>query len=183
MGKACVVEKTNPAQTLLLVQDSHVTRRLTLVVKSRAAIAIAALKLLTKKEEVDCNQACATLRKSHSNRKMYAATRHRVHKLPRWNCLHVEAVAPGTKAYAVRLTSHLILGEDAPLTPVKGCAEMTAAVLVSRHPAVRVMTVKDCPIQLLQAQFLLAVIPEAVIRVLGVRTNPLILNVSHAIQL
>ena len=70
-----------------------------------------------------------------------------------------------------------------PLTPVKRCAEMTAAVLVSRHPAVRVMTVKDCPIQLLQAQFLFAVIPEALVRVLVVRANPLILNVSHAIQL
>ena len=112
VGKACVVEKTNPAQALFLVQDSHVTKRLTLV-KCRAAKATAALKLLTKKEEVDFSQAGVTLRKRHRNSKrknMYAATKYRVHKLPLWNRLHVEAIAPETKPHAVRLESQLILG-------------------------------------------------------------------------
>lgn len=113
VGKVCVVEKTNPAQTLLLARDSHVTRRLTLVAMSRAAKAIAALKLLTKKKEVDFSQASATLRKRHSNRKkMYAATNHRGHEvrmLPLWNRLHVESVVPETKRHAVRRVRQLIL--------------------------------------------------------------------------
>lgn len=109
--KVCVVEKTSPAQALLLVQDSQVMRRLILVAKSRAAKAIAALKLLTKKEEIDFSQASATLRRSN-RKKMYAATKHRVHQfrmLPLRTRLHVEAVALETKPHAVRQVRQLIL--------------------------------------------------------------------------
>lgn len=111
--KMCVVKKTRPAQALLLGQDSHVMRRLTLVAKSLAAKAIAALKLLTKKEEIDFSQASANLRRRRSNRKkMHAATKHRIHQLmmlPLLTRLHVEAVPLETKPRTVRQVSQLIL--------------------------------------------------------------------------
>lgn len=66
---------------------------------------------------------------------------------------------------------------------MKRYAEMTAAVLVSQHATVQMRTLGDRPVQLLQAQFLLAVIPEALVRVLVVRANSVMVNVSHAIQL
>jgi len=106
--KACVVGRTNPVQTLL-VSDSHVTRRLTLAARSRAAKAAVTLKLRTKKKERHISQTSATLRKIQSNKKkIHAATNHRGHEVKMlllWNHLHVEAVALETKRHAVRRVS------------------------------------------------------------------------------
>lgn len=93
--------------------------------------------------------------------------------LPLWIRLHVKAV---------RRACQLILGEEFPLTAVKRGAEMTA-VLVSHHAAVRIRTMVDRSVHLLQARFRIAVIPEAPARVLVVRANSLMLHVSHVIKL
>lgn len=60
---------------------------------------------------------------------------------------------------------------------------MNAVVPVSQHAAARKRTVGDRPVQLLQVRFLLAVIPEALVRFLVVRANSLMWHVSHVIEL
>ena len=60
---------------------------------------------------------------------------------------------------------------------------MTAVVLVSQHAIVQMRAVGDRPVQLLQAQFLVAVILGALAGVLVVGANSLMVKVSYAVQL